>query len=59
MGWRPSLHLKDSLAMTAAWYRARLQGNDMHAFTLGQIQQYEQRSLSRPQTLLESCEVAL
>ena len=35
--WRPSLHLKDSLTMTAAWYRARLHGNDMHAFTLGQI----------------------
>ena len=57
--WRPSLHLKDSLTMTAAWYRARLHGNDMHAFTLGQIQQYEQRSPSHSQTLLESCEVAV
>jgi CDP-glucose 4,6-dehydratase len=59
LGWRPCLHLKDSLAMTAAWYRASLQGNDMHAFTLDQIQQYEQRSPSRSQTLLESCEVAV
>jgi CDP-glucose 4,6-dehydratase len=57
--WRPSLHLKDSLAMTVAWYRARLQGTDMHAFTLDQIQQYEQRSPSGLQTLLESFEVAV
>ena len=59
LGWRPSLHLEDSLAMTVAWYRARLQGNDMHAFTLGQIQQYEQRSPSSSQTLVESCEVTV
>jgi CDP-glucose 4,6-dehydratase len=59
LGWRPSLRLSDGLAMTAAWYRASLQGNDMHAFTLGQIQQYEQHSLSRSETLLESCEVAV
>jgi CDP-glucose 4,6-dehydratase len=57
--WRPRLHLEDSLAMTAAWYRARLHGNDMHAFTLGQIQQYEQCPPYRPQALLESCEVAV
>jgi CDP-glucose 4,6-dehydratase len=59
LGWRPSLHLRDGLAMTAAWYWARLQGKDMHAFTLGQIQQYEQRSPSHAQTLLESSEVAV
>jgi CDP-glucose 4,6-dehydratase len=54
LGWRPSLHLKDSLAMTAAWYRAILQGSDMHAFTLAQIQQYEQRSASSSQALSEA-----
>lgn len=57
LGWRPSLHLKDGLAMTAAWYRARLEGHDMHAFTLGQIQQYEQSSPSRSPALFETCEV--
>ncbi len=54
IGWRPVLHLKDALAMTAAWYQAKLRKEDMHAFTCGQIQQYEQRmqtvNLTKPRT---------
>jgi hypothetical protein len=29
--------------MTVIWYQARLQGQDMHAFTRAQIKQYEGR----------------
>ena len=39
--WRPELRLKDALAMTVAWYRAKLQGQDMHVFTSAQIEKYE------------------
>jgi CDP-glucose 4,6-dehydratase len=43
LGWRPALRLKDALAMTAAWYQAKLQGGDMRAFTVDQIRGYEER----------------
>jgi hypothetical protein len=38
--------LKEALAMTAVWYQERLRGQDMRAFTLAQIEQYEQRAQS-------------
>jgi CDP-glucose 4,6-dehydratase len=41
LGWRPILRLKDALAMTSAWYKARLRGQEMHMFTVAQIEQYE------------------
>jgi CDP-glucose 4,6-dehydratase len=44
--WHPELRLKEALAMTAVWYQARLQGQDMSAFTGAQIKQYEERSQS-------------
>lgn len=43
LGWRPELNLKDALAMTAAWYKAKLQGQDMRLFTNMQIEEYETR----------------
>lgn len=43
LGWRPQLRLKEALAVTSAWYRARLQGQDMHVFTKGQIRNYDDR----------------
>lgn len=43
LGWRPELRLKDALAMTVAWYQAKLQGRDMHEFTSAQIEGYEKR----------------
>jgi CDP-glucose 4,6-dehydratase len=46
LGWHPELRLKEALAMTAVWYQARLQGQDMSAFTGAQIKQYEERSQS-------------
>jgi CDP-glucose 4,6-dehydratase len=46
--WRPTLRLKDALAMTAEWYKARLQGNDMHLFTNAQIRTYRERLQSGP-----------
>jgi CDP-glucose 4,6-dehydratase len=43
LGWRPQLHLQEALALTAVWYRERLQCGDMRAFTGAQISAYEQR----------------
>jgi CDP-glucose 4,6-dehydratase len=43
LGWRPELRLKEALAMTSAWYMARLKGQDMHEFTNAQIREYAER----------------
>jgi len=40
LGWHSQLRIKDSLAMTVAWYQAKLQGFDMREFTHAQIGQY-------------------
>jgi CDP-glucose 4,6-dehydratase len=40
LGWRPALRLKDALAMTVAWYQAKLAGHDMRLFTDAQIEEY-------------------
>jgi CDP-glucose 4,6-dehydratase len=45
--WRPGLRLKEALAMTVAWYRARMQGDDMHAFSMAQIEEYEHRVMAQ------------
>jgi CDP-glucose 4,6-dehydratase len=42
LGWRPSLQLEDALMMTAEWYKAKLQGQDMRMFTSAQIKHYEE-----------------
>jgi len=42
LGWRPQLSLKQALAMTSSWYQARLQGQDMQAFTKSQIRSYDE-----------------
>ncbi|NJL07157.1 MAG: CDP-glucose 4,6-dehydratase [Methylacidiphilales bacterium] len=39
--WRPKLGFSGTIAMTADWYRAWACGEDMAAFTLAQISQYE------------------
>jgi CDP-glucose 4,6-dehydratase len=54
LGWRPALNLKEALAMTAVWYQERLRGQDMRAFTLAQIEQYEQRAQSGENIKLEN-----
>jgi hypothetical protein len=33
--------------MTVAWYRARMQGDDMHAFSMAQIEEYEHRVMAQ------------
>lgn len=43
LGWRPQLRLREALALTSAWYQARLQEQDMRAFTIGQIRDYDDR----------------
>jgi CDP-glucose 4,6-dehydratase len=43
LGWHPQLRIKESLAMTVAWYQAKLQGSDMRDFTCAQIGQYPAR----------------
>ncbi|MGA2847822.1 MAG: CDP-glucose 4,6-dehydratase [Terracidiphilus sp.] len=42
LGWHPELRLTDALAMTVAWYLARLRGQEMHEFTSNQIKRYEE-----------------
>jgi CDP-glucose 4,6-dehydratase len=42
LGWQPVLRLKDALAMTAEWYKLKLNSEDMHMFTLAQIRSYEE-----------------
>ena len=41
LGWRPQLRLKEALALTAAWYLAKLENKDMRLGTCDQIQHYE------------------
>jgi CDP-glucose 4,6-dehydratase len=41
--WRPALTLKDALAMTVAWYQAKIEGREMRAFTMAQIVDYDAR----------------
>jgi CDP-glucose 4,6-dehydratase len=42
LGWRPRLTLKEALAMTAGWYRAREQKQNTRALTTAQIEHYLQ-----------------
>ena len=42
LGWRPELHIREALVMTAVWYREKMQGGNMRAFTCSQICNYEQ-----------------
>ena len=41
LGWRPSLRMDTTLEWLVQWYRAQAAGEDMHALTLQQIEQYE------------------
>ena len=43
LGWSPKLGLEDALRLTVEWHRAWLAGNDMRAFTLDQINAYQER----------------
>ena len=43
LGWSPAFSLSDALAVTAEWYKVKSKGKDMRAFTLHQIQSYEER----------------
>lgn len=43
LGWRPILDLDASLELTVDWARANLNGDDMHAFTHAQINNYQTR----------------
>jgi CDP-glucose 4,6-dehydratase len=44
LGWRPSLGLAQAIKMTAAWYDAYLDRQDMAAFTGRQIEEYVARA---------------
>ncbi len=41
LGWRPAIGLETALEWTIAWYRAHLDGGDMHELSLRQIGAYE------------------
>jgi CDP-glucose 4,6-dehydratase len=43
LGWTPQLRLQEALELLVAWYRAWQSGEDMHAYTLNQIEQYSSR----------------
>lgn len=57
LGWRPRLRLKQALALTVSWYQAKLEGQEMRAFTLGQIEQYEELLRRESQGAANSSEV--
>ncbi len=42
LGWKPRMTLDVALNRVVSWYKAELEGEDMHRFTLEQIRQYEQ-----------------
>lgn len=44
LGWRSRLDLATTLAWTAEWYRAQLDGGDVAARTLEQIERFEARA---------------
>ena len=41
LGWRPRLDLATTLDWTSSWYRAQLEGDDLVAATLDQIERFE------------------
>lgn len=43
LGWHPSLRIDTTLEWLVQWYRAQAAGQDMHAYTLAQIEAYEGR----------------
>jgi CDP-glucose 4,6-dehydratase len=43
LAWRPVINLDASLQLTVDWTRANLDGQDMHAYTLAQINEYQNR----------------
>jgi CDP-glucose 4,6-dehydratase len=43
LAWRPALNLDAGLQLTVDWARANQQGQDMHAFTSAQINDYQTR----------------
>jgi CDP-glucose 4,6-dehydratase len=49
LGWTPHLRLETALEWIVQWTRAWQAGEEMHAFTLGQIAAYE--SLLQTQNL--------
>jgi CDP-glucose 4,6-dehydratase len=50
LGWQPCLRLEEALRLTVSWARCRLQGDDLRAFTLTQIQNYQQLAVPTLQT---------
>lgn len=44
LGWQPRWSLDQALAKTVAWYKAWQAGQDMRAFTLGQIDAYRRQA---------------
>lgn len=41
LSWKPLRNLQEALDMTLAWHQAWKRGEDMYAFSLGQIRDYE------------------
>ena len=42
LGWHSSLHMDTTLEWLVNWYRAHQRGEEMQAYTLGQIERYEE-----------------
>jgi len=47
LGWHPCLRLDQALQLTVDWAQCRLQGGDLRAFTLTQIQNYQQLAVAQ------------
>jgi CDP-glucose 4,6-dehydratase len=50
LGWRPALDIDATLAWTADWYRAHLDGADIQGFSLQQIARYQALASHAPAT---------
>jgi len=43
LGWRPGLHLDETVQWTVDWYRSAMRGDDMAALSLAQIEAYTRK----------------
>ncbi len=51
LGWNRRWNLDEALQATVAWHQARLRGEDMQRFSLGQIEDFQRRGSAVPASI--------